>query len=82
MTDWFFSILGSAHIHVEEKVFLFFSVLIWVYFTNVNDAHFCSAMVFRHWVELEDGTVALNPAPTADDDTLATSTFYSQVMLH
>ncbi|XP_063870908.1 dynein axonemal heavy chain 10-like isoform X4 [Scylla paramamosain] len=38
-----------------------------------------SAMVFRHWVELEDGTVALNPAPTADDDTLATSTFYSQV---
>lgn len=39
-------------------------------------------MVFRHWVELEDGTVALNPAPTADDDTLATSTFYSQVLLH
>ncbi|XP_045101948.1 dynein-1-alpha heavy chain, flagellar inner arm I1 complex-like isoform X2 [Portunus trituberculatus] len=38
-----------------------------------------SAMVFRHWVELEDGTVALNPAPTADDDTLATSTFYNQV---
>ncbi|MPC97090.1 hypothetical protein E2C01_092382 [Portunus trituberculatus] len=36
-------------------------------------------MVFRHWVELEDGTVALNPAPTADDDTLATSTFYNQV---
>ena len=32
-------------------------------------------------MELEDGTVALNPAPTADDDTLATSTFYSQVML-
>ncbi|KAG7177224.1 Dynein heavy chain 10, axonemal-like, partial [Homarus americanus] len=38
-----------------------------------------SAMCFRHWVELDDGTVSLNPAPTADDDTLASSTFYSQV---
>ncbi|XP_069945849.1 dynein axonemal heavy chain 10-like isoform X2 [Cherax quadricarinatus] len=38
-----------------------------------------SAMAFRHWVELDDGTVSLNPAPTADDDTLAASTFYSQV---
>lgn len=46
----------------------------------LNGCHLCSAMVFRHWVELEDGTVTLNPAPTADDDTLATSTFYSQVM--
>ncbi|KAK3856109.1 hypothetical protein Pcinc_037532 [Petrolisthes cinctipes] len=38
-----------------------------------------SAMVFRHWTELEDGTVALNPGPSADDDTLAASTFYCQV---
>ncbi|XP_069983720.1 dynein axonemal heavy chain 10-like [Penaeus vannamei] len=38
-----------------------------------------TAMMFRHWMELDDGTALLNPAPTADDDTLAASTFYSQV---
>ncbi|XP_037781858.1 dynein heavy chain 10, axonemal-like [Penaeus monodon] len=38
-----------------------------------------TAMIFRHWMELDDGTAVLNPAPTADDDTLAACTFYSQV---
>ncbi|XP_064083938.1 uncharacterized protein LOC135199712 [Macrobrachium nipponense] len=37
------------------------------------------AMSFRHWAELDDGTAALDPAPTADDDTLAATTFYSQI---
>ncbi|XP_068224168.1 LOW QUALITY PROTEIN: dynein axonemal heavy chain 10-like [Palaemon carinicauda] len=37
------------------------------------------AMSFRHWAELDDGTAALDAAPTADDDTLAATTFYSQI---